>query len=216
MSKSELFSYIGLANIQRVKEILEITGGNLVNSKNSVSHTPLMVCILNRVFGYDTRKQNLYNIAVELLKHKTNLNLRSDSEKTALMYACENGDIQMVKLLLDYGADINLETKSKHFTALYFACWHGLVELIKLLIDNGAIIDKKCISVINDPDLKIYLTDQMNKQKVFVYLVHHNYINKKNKNKGTYLPKDLIRYTREEFLFSKKKYKRSKRSKRSK
>ncbi|KAF3072244.1 Ankyrin-2 [Trichoderma lentiforme] len=65
---------------------------------------------------------------------------------TALHAACftrpkegEEGDIRMVQLLLDHGADVNATAKNKLFgTAFQAACAAGNIKLVRLLLDRGA------------------------------------------------------------------------------
>lgn len=65
---------------------------------------------------------------------------------TALHAACftrpkegKDGDVKMVQLLLDHGADVNATAKNKLFgTAFQAACAAGNIKLVRLLIDRGA------------------------------------------------------------------------------
>jgi hypothetical protein len=54
-----------------------------------------------------------------------------------LMYACTSGRIEIVKLLLDAGADVNAKTDDNK-TALSFAMERGVPEVIDLLKKRGA------------------------------------------------------------------------------
>lgn len=51
-----------------------------------------------------------------------------------LTYASKNDEIEIVKLLLEAGADINAEDGAALEKASYF----GLIEIVKLLLDAGA------------------------------------------------------------------------------
>ena len=57
-----------------------------------------------------------------------------------LKNAAAGGHIEIVKLLLEYGADPNLpeEGIAPHGHALYSAVYHGHYEIAKLLLENGA------------------------------------------------------------------------------
>lgn len=61
---------------------------------------------------------------------------RSDVGWTPLTYACWQGSMHAVKLLIEYGADANNYT-DKH-TALGLACAHYTPEIARFLIESGA------------------------------------------------------------------------------
>ena len=56
---------------------------------------------------------------------------------TALYIACEVGNVELAKLLIDRKADVNL-TVSWQRTPLYAANKGGYADIVKLLLDNGA------------------------------------------------------------------------------
>ncbi|MER9587050.1 ankyrin repeat domain-containing protein [Mesorhizobium sp. M0276] len=56
---------------------------------------------------------------------------------TALYIACEGGNVELAKLLIDHGADVNLPVSWQR-TPLYAANKAGHAEIVKLLLDNGA------------------------------------------------------------------------------
>ena len=62
---------------------------------------------------------------------------------TILMSAARRGNPEIVKLLIDSGADINIRGSISGVTALMVAVGWGHTEIIKLLIDNGADINIK-------------------------------------------------------------------------
>ena len=56
---------------------------------------------------------------------------------TALHLAAANGHVDVVKVLIQNGADVNAVDEYK-FTALHLAARHGHVDIAKVLIENGA------------------------------------------------------------------------------
>ncbi|KAI0288083.1 ankyrin repeat-containing domain protein [Russula brevipes] len=82
------------------------------------------------------------NEAVEigrlLLQNKADVNARNDKDQTPLhiasIYAKRNPDI--VRLLLEYGADVNVQSASN--TPLRLASAHGNLETVRLLLGHGA------------------------------------------------------------------------------
>ena len=63
-----------------------------------------------------------------------------EDEKSALHYAAENGDIEIVDILLKYGANINI-VNSYNITPLHYAIKNNHFNVVKLLIENGADIE---------------------------------------------------------------------------
>ena len=56
---------------------------------------------------------------------------------TALILASQNGNAEIVKLLLEKGSDINLQ-RSDGFSALMAAVKDGHADVAKLLLEKGA------------------------------------------------------------------------------
>ncbi|KAJ5364795.1 uncharacterized protein N7496_010508 [Penicillium cataractarum] len=60
-------------------------------------------------------------------------------DRTPLHYAAENGHQEVVKLLLDKGADANVEDNYRNLTLLHYAVEKGHQGVLKLLLDKGPI-----------------------------------------------------------------------------
>ena len=56
---------------------------------------------------------------------------------TALYIACEGGNVELAKLLISHGADVNLPVSWQR-TPLYAANKGGYADIVKLLLENGA------------------------------------------------------------------------------
>ncbi len=63
------------------------------------------------------------------------------AKNTPLCIAIQKGEIDIVKKLIEYGADVN--EKSFGMTPLMVAARYNKVEIMKLLISNGAISTTK-------------------------------------------------------------------------
>ena len=61
--------------------------------------------------------------------------------RTPLHIACENGQVDAARLLLEKGAEVDRADKDGA-TPLFIACWNGHVDVARLLLDNGAEVDR--------------------------------------------------------------------------
>lgn len=113
-----------------ITEFLISKGANIetIDNKND---TPLIRAVS---MGYGTKK-----VVEFLLKMGANVNHRDILGVTALHMAAIYKDIEealdMIKLLLDYGADPN--EKSVGYSPFDIACRRGQIEKIKLLLEHG-------------------------------------------------------------------------------
>jgi len=62
----------------------------------------------------------------------------NNSGATALMWASDNGNSSIVKLLLENGAEVNARNTASGVTALWTASQYGYVEIAKILLEKGA------------------------------------------------------------------------------
>ncbi|XP_063784525.1 ankyrin repeat and BTB/POZ domain-containing protein 3 isoform X2 [Pseudophryne corroboree] len=97
-------------------------------------------------------RTDLVKQAVTLLGPE-GINSMSEQGMTPLMYACVRGDEAMVQMLLDAGAELNVEVPSTahkfpsvhpetyHWTALTFAVLQGHIPVVQLLLDAGANVE---------------------------------------------------------------------------
>ncbi|TRX16355.1 ankyrin repeat domain-containing protein [Flavobacterium franklandianum] len=79
----------------------------------------------------------------------SNVNSLSNDKKTVWVYtgvsplciAISKGDVESVKKIIEYGADVN--EKSNGMTPLMFAARYNKVEILKFLVSKGAKINEK-------------------------------------------------------------------------
>lgn len=84
----------------------------------------------------EVARNNDYNSVNKLLK-TTNPNSQNEMGWTPLMFAVSNQNMDMVRLLLKYGADININNKNEQ-TALSIAQAKGYVKFIQELTKENA------------------------------------------------------------------------------
>lgn len=105
---------------------------------NIASNNAMRVAPLNSAVAGDH-----YEIAAKLIEAGANVNVKQADGFTPLMSASQNGNAQMVKLLLAHGADASarVDKSSAEFankSALDFARQIGSPEIIVLLQSRGA------------------------------------------------------------------------------
>ena len=60
-----------------------------------------------------------------------------------MLYAAFNGNVEMAKLLIDNGADINVEENRDGNTVLMYAVARGKTELVKYMIAKGVDVNAR-------------------------------------------------------------------------
>ena len=99
--------------------------------------------LLMRLCYNEKRKVPLGEITQYIENHQEEINMKNNVDWTALMIVCRNGDsedsYEIIKLLLDYGANPNLQDNYGHNALM--KCIHGYRDLsiktIKLLLEYG-------------------------------------------------------------------------------
>ncbi|XP_008557609.1 putative ankyrin repeat protein RF_0381 [Microplitis demolitor] len=107
--------------------------------------------IINQCILYLAVKYQLYNIVEIILQCKVDVNLvyhKKSESKTPLLIACQNNDLQMVRLLLGHGADPNVGVFSNsnflyNGYPIHTAIKTGNLELIEELINHGVDLNHK-------------------------------------------------------------------------
>ena len=75
---------------------------------------------------------------------------------TALSYACDKGHVEVVRLLIERGADVNVKDTFYGEVPLGWALSHGHAEVVKLLLDKGAAgIERALTSGVQDGKVEI-------------------------------------------------------------
>ena len=106
---------------------------------------------------------------IEIVKHliETNAITKDEiDEKATLYWTSENGHIEIIKELLNFGAKLNAPGEFGE-TSLHIAAKRGHEEIAKLLIHNGANIEAKCDALFTP----LYLAVFHEKNKIAMMLL---------------------------------------------
>jgi len=76
-------------------------------------------------------------VASELFSDGLTVNIKDINDEAPLHLACQNGDIDMIRLLIDLGADIDMRDGTNR-TALHLVCKYGYTDCMAELIALGA------------------------------------------------------------------------------
>ncbi|ANQ08436.1 Uncharacterized protein PCOAH_00025080 [Plasmodium coatneyi] len=85
---------------------------------------------------------NLQYIKSALKRNPYIINKRNSDGLCALHYACDRGYLDIVKILIEFGADVNADDSCGD-TALHIAAYSGKTDIIKYLTSVGADINRK-------------------------------------------------------------------------
>jgi ankyrin repeat protein len=87
---------------------------------------------------------NLLDVKVAIDRGADINKIMDECERTALMIASQDKQLEMVKLLVENGANINIENEY-NYSALMYAIYSGKLKIVKYLVEHGADINIKGI-----------------------------------------------------------------------
>ena len=91
-------------------------------------------------------KHGFFNLAQQLIEDGEDVNKENDDGMTPLFYACNTGNLGVVKYLVEeHGVNVDKEDK-KGETPLFDACRGGNFEIVKYLVEHGADVNKENMS----------------------------------------------------------------------
>ncbi|CAK74091.1 unnamed protein product (macronuclear) [Paramecium tetraurelia] len=113
--KERLLRYIDQAKVEKLKQILEMSP-NLINQDlaSDILQTPLVRAVW----------RNDKALVQIILDFGANPNQGGSASITPLMWACKRDNLQIVSLLIQSGADINIRS-NQGFSALDYSILHG-------------------------------------------------------------------------------------------
>ena len=123
--KIEFFNAVEEGDIEQIKYLL--------NKNNYVN--------IN-VFGL--AKILIENNKNDIEKKDIEIDFKNKEGYTPLMIASYKGNIDIVKLLLEYNASVDI-TNNYNYSALIYACIYGNLDVVKILLKHKANIKLICI-----------------------------------------------------------------------
>ena len=75
-------------------------------------------------------------------KNAQTVNSKDQSGYTALHYACRKGNMEIIRYLVEAGANVNEKTRAGKVTPLQRAAYSGQLETVKYLLGIIKIVDK--------------------------------------------------------------------------
>ncbi len=88
----------------------------------------------------------------KMLDQGVDVNSKSRYGVTALAFACDKGHIEVVRLLIERGADVNVQDSFYQATPITWAVENGHNEIVRLLLQKGAKGDEAFLTAINQGD----------------------------------------------------------------
>jgi len=86
----------------------------------------------------DAAQQNDMAGVAKALEQGANVNAKTRYNATALMFGAMNGNLEIVRLLLERGADMNVRDTFYGFTPMAAAMMNGRVDVIRHLVERGS------------------------------------------------------------------------------
>lgn len=137
-------------DVEEIKYLLETESVDVHNRKRNI--TPLSHAV----------KERRHEVTKVILEHDKNIYYNTESDYTfdhdcPIIYACENNDLEMIKILINNGYDINF-TNWSGTSPLIYEAENGNLEGVKLLVKNGADIEQ-CDNMEHTPLFKAMWCD---------------------------------------------------------
>ena len=187
-------------NIDLIKLLID-TGAD-INFKDSEGDSPLIVA--------SEQHQDLELMRVFLNTPNINVNIVDRRGRTALHEAVILSNIDMCKLLIEYGADVNIQDNDGDTPLLKaFKVNEFNLEIVRLLVDRGAYIN---INDNNNRNVFFYADDN----EELINILKNGRIKDLYQKRYSFVPRNFTKGKPRQGGSKRRKSKRSKRSKKSK
>ncbi|MDD9899855.1 MAG: ankyrin repeat domain-containing protein [Alphaproteobacteria bacterium] len=94
------------------------------------------------ILSFPVFKEN-EDACIDCVKDGADVNAQASKGHPAFVVAAEKGYTRLLEVMLDKGADINMQAEMKGYTALLMAVHKERVETVKFLLAQGADMDIK-------------------------------------------------------------------------
>ena len=123
-------------NSGTLSNTIELLNINLNNNPDELYRNLLVVARK----GGNQEFLEILNQINALPKNLQNINFQDEKGFSALHYACDEGNLKIMEILLKDNCDVNLRNNEKK-TALHLSSKRGYFDISKKLIENGAILN---------------------------------------------------------------------------
>lgn len=142
--ENDLHEAVRRGDLDTVRKLVK-AGPDLNKRKGEFGTTALHIAAVGVTLGpapYTYRIEHVREIALVLIAHGADVNLRDNLGDTPLCKAATHNNCEVAQILIEAGADIDTPTASGR-RPLHIAAHWGHTEIAKLLIEHGADINAK-------------------------------------------------------------------------
>ncbi|KAI1067289.1 hypothetical protein LB506_004053 [Fusarium annulatum] len=179
-----LISAVANDNVELAKLLIE-AGADVNASKTGMTalevavdnnNTELAKLIVGAGANVNTSSIGTCGLGLAAIRNKFELFLaggvdanESTMGRTVLQRAASQGNLELVKLLIDLGANVNAKAPGSLTTVLQYASMQSSVEIVKYLVKHGASINEKASTVYKATALGLAVANNHN--RIAIYLI---------------------------------------------
>ncbi len=125
-----------------LRMITAFSNGACVHTRDIFGFQPLHLATLHKHHDIVRPLLNFHNANVNAQTEET-MDTNTYNQRTALHLAIEAQDHDLVTILIDHGADVNVRDNTRGCTPLHYAANNNTPDIIDTLIQNGAKVNQK-------------------------------------------------------------------------
>ena len=194
--QEELFDYINEGNKDKIREFL--TKNNKIwtyRSKENNNSTILHISVYKKL--YEITELFINDCKEKIPDELKNfINVKNDQGVTAIHYASFRGNVKIIKLLIDNGADITIKT-NRDLNVIHYACQGNRPN--SLMYFYFELMKKNDFSLIKQQDsggsIPLHWAAYSNAEDVLLYLINLNIFKDENERQQFIDKKDEQGYT---------------------